>query len=397
MEVLSQRITRLNESETLQMAKLSRELRSKGYDIIDLSLGEPDFPTPLHIREAAKKAIDDGFTKYPPVAGYLDLRQAISEKFKRDNNLNFSPEQIIVSTGAKQSIANTMMVLVNPGDEVILPSPYWVSYREIIKLAEGTMVMIPSTVENNFKITAQDLEDAISPRTKVFCFSSPCNPTGSVYTREELKSFAEVFAKHPGIFIISDEIYEFINFLGHHESIAQFGSLKDRVIVVNGVSKAYSMTGWRLGYIGAPLWIAKACDKMQGQITSGASSISQRAALAAIISDQTETTKMREAFQHRRELVMKLLCDIPGMKANHPDGAFYFFPDVSSYFGKSDGKEIILSADDLCMYLMYNASVTVVTGKAFGDENCIRISYATSEEKLTEGLRRMKEALEKLK
>ena len=379
------------------MAKLSRELRSKGYDIIDLSLGEPDFPTPLHIREAAKKAIDDGFTKYPPVAGYLDLRQAISEKFKRDNNLNFSPEQIIVSTGAKQSIANTMMVLVNPGDEVILPSPYWVSYREIIKLAEGTMVMIPSTVENNFKITAQDLEDAISPRTKVFCFSSPCNPTGSVYTREELKSFAEVFAKHPGIFIISDEIYEFINFLGHHESIAQFGSLKDRVIVVNGVSKAYSMTGWRLGYIGAPLWIAKACDKMQGQITSGASSISQRAALAAIISDQTETTKMREAFQHRRELVMKLLCDIPGMKANHPDGAFYFFPDVSSYFGKSDGKEIILSADDLCMYLMYNASVTVVTGKAFGDENCIRISYATSEEKLTEGLRRMKEALEKLK
>jgi len=397
MEVLSQRINRLNESETLQMAKLSRELRSKGHDIIDLSLGEPDFPTPLHIREAAKKAIDDGFTKYPPVSGYLDLREAISKKFKRDNNLNFSPEQIIVSTGAKQSIANVMMVLVNPGDEVILPSPYWVSYREIIKLAEGTIVMIPSSVEKNFKITAQDLEEAISPRTKVFCFSSPCNPTGSVYTRQELKSFAEVFARHPGIFVISDEIYEFINFLGHHESIAQFDALKDRVIVVNGCSKAYAMTGWRLGYIGAPLWITKACDKMQGQITSGASSISQRAALAAITSDQTETVKMCAAFHHRRDLVMKMLSEIPGIKANHPDGAFYFFPDVSSFFGKSDGKEIIMSADDLCMYLIYNANVTVVTGKAFGDENCIRISYATSEEKLTEGLRRMKEALSKLK
>jgi len=397
MEVLSQRITRLNESETLQMAKLSRELRSKGYDIIDLSLGEPDFPTPLYICEAAKKAIDDGFTKYPPVAGYLDLRQAISEKFKRDNNLNFSPDQIIVSTGAKQSIANVMMVLVNPGDEVILPSPYWVSYREIIKLAEGTIVMIPSSVEKNFKISAQDLEEAITPRTKVFCFSSPCNPTGSVYTREELKSFAEVLAKHPGIFVISDEIYEFINFLRHHETIAQFAELKDRVIVVNGCSKAYSMTGWRLGYIGAPLWITKACDKMQGQITSGASSISQRAALAAITSDQAETVKMCDAFHHRRDLVMKMLSEIPGIKANHPDGAFYFFPDISSFFGKSDGKNIIMSADDLCMYLIYNASVTVVTGKAFGDENCIRISYATSEEKLTEGLRRMKEALSKLK
>ncbi|HYV92977.1 MAG TPA: pyridoxal phosphate-dependent aminotransferase [Chitinophagales bacterium] len=397
MEVLSQRITRLNESETLQMAKLSRELRSKGYDIIDLSLGEPDFPTPLYICEAAKKAIDDGFTKYPPVAGYLDLRQAISEKFKRDNNLNFSPDQIIVSTGAKQSIANVMMVLVNPGDEVILPSPYWVSYREIIKLAEGTIVMIPSSVEKNFKISAQDLEEAITPRTKVFCFSSPCNPTGSVYTREELKSFAEVLAKHPGIFVISDEIYEFINFLRHHETIAQFAELKDRVIVVNGCSKAYSMTGWRLGYIGAPLWITKACDKMQGQITSGASSISQRAALAAITSDQAETVKMCDAFHHRRDLVMKMLSEIPGIKANHPDGAFYFFPDISSFFGKSDGKNIIMSADDLCMYLIYNASVTVVTGKAFGDENCVRISYATSEEKLTEGLKRMKEALSKLK
>ena len=397
MEVLSHRINRLNESETLQMAKLSRELRIKGYDIIDLSLGEPDFPTPLHICEAAKKAIDDGYTKYSPVAGYLDLRQAISEKFKRDNHLNFSPDQIIVSAGAKQSIANVMMVLIDPGDEVILPSPYWVSYREIIKLAEGTMVIIPSSVERNFKITAEELEEAITPRTKAFCFSSPCNPTGSVYTKEELKALADVLARHAGIFVISDEIYEFINFLGHHESMAQFDSLKDRVVIVNGCSKAYAMTGWRLGYIGAPLWIAKACDKMQGQITSGASSISQRAALAAITSDQTETLKMCNAFRHRRDLVSGLLSDIPGIKTNNPDGAFYFFPDITSFFGKSDGKEIIMSADDLCMYLIYNAHVSVVTGKAFGDENCIRISYAASEEKLITGLKRMKEALEKLK
>lgn len=397
MEVLSHRINRLNESETLQMAKLSRELRTKGYDIIDLSLGEPDFPTPFHICEAAKKAIDDGYTKYSPVAGYLDLRQAISEKFKRDNHLNFSPDQIIVSAGAKQSIANVMMVLIDPGDEVILPSPYWVSYREIIKLAEGTMVIIPSSVERNFKITANELEEAITPRTKAFCFSSPCNPTGSVYTKEELKALAGVLARHAGIFVISDEIYEFINFLGHHESMAQFDSLKDRVVIVNGCSKAYAMTGWRLGYIGAPLWIAKACDKMQGQITSGASSISQRAALAAITSDQTETLKMCDAFRHRRDLVSGMLSDIPGIKTNNPDGAFYFFPDVTSFFGKSDGKEIIMSADDLCMYLIYNAHVSVVTGKAFGDENCIRISYATSEEKLTKALQRMKEALAKLK
>lgn len=397
MEVLSHRINQLNESETLQMAKLSRELRTKGYDIIDLSLGEPDFPTPVHICEAAKKAIDDGYTKYSPVAGYLDLRQAISEKFKRDNHLNFSPDQIIVSAGAKQSIANVMMVLLDPGDEVILPSPYWVSYREIIKLAEGTMVIIPSSVERNFKITPEELEEAITPRTKAFCFSSPCNPTGSVYTKEELKAFAGVLGRHPGIFVISDEIYEFINFMGHHESIAQFESLKDRVVIVNGCSKAYAMTGWRLGYMAAPLWIAKASDKMQGQITSGASSISQRAALAAITSDQTETVKMCDAFRHRRDLVSRMLNDIPGIKTNNPDGAFYFFPDITSFFGKSDGKEIIMSADDLCMYLVYNAHVSVVTGKAFGDENCVRISYAASEEKLIKALTRMKEALAKLR
>lgn len=396
MEVLSHRITRLAESETLQMAKLSRELKSKGFDIIDLSLGEPDFQTPQHICEAAKKAIDDGFTKYPPVAGFLDLRQAISQKFKQENNLEFTPEQIVVSTGAKQSIANVMMVLLDSSDEVILPSPYWVSYREIIKLSEGTMVVVPSTVENNFKISAADLEAAITPRTKIFCFSSPCNPTGTVYSKEELKAFAEVLQRHPGIFIISDEIYEHILFRGHHESIAQFESMRDRVVIVNGCSKAYSMTGWRLGYIAAPLWIARACEKMQGQITSGASSISQRAALAALTSDQSETRKMCNEFLKRRDIVLNLLEEIPGVKSNHPEGAFYVFPDVSSYFGKSNGEQIIMNAEDFCNYLIYHAHVTVVPGSAFGNENCVRISYAASETKIREALSRMKTALNKL-
>lgn len=396
MEVLSHRINRLAESETLQMAKLSRELRSKGFDIIDLSLGEPDFQTPVHICEAAKKAIAEGYTTYPPVAGLLDLRLAISEKFKRENNLTFSPEQIIVSTGAKQSIANVMMVLLDPGDEVILLSPYWVSYREIIKLGEGTMVVVSSTVETNFKTTAEELEKAISPRTKIFCFSSPCNPSGTVYSKEELQSFADVLARHPGIFVISDEIYEHINFTGKHESIAQFESLKDRVIVVNGCSKAYAMTGWRVGYIGAPLWIAKACDKMQGQITSGTCSIAQRAALTAITADQSETTRMTAEFRKRRDLVLSMLAEIPGIKSNHPEGAFYVFPDVSAFFGKSNGEQLIMNGEDLCNYLIYHAHVTLVTGKAFGDENCIRISYAASEEKLKEALKRMKDALAKL-
>jgi aspartate aminotransferase len=289
-----------------------------------------------------------------------------------------------------------MMVLLNVNDEVILPSPYWVSYREIIKLGEGNMVVIPSTVETNFKISPKELEAAITPRTKIFCFSSPCNPTGTVYTKEELKAFADVLSNHPGIFIISDEIYEHISFRGKHESIAQFPALKDRVIIVNGCSKAYSMTGWRLGYIGAPLWIAKACEKMQGQITSGACSISQRAALTALTSDQTETNKMRDAFEGRRDLVLRLLNDIPGIKSNRPEGAFYVFPDISSFFGKSNGGQIIMNAEDFCSYLIYHAHVTVVTGKAFGAENCIRISYATSEDKLTEALRRIKTELAKL-
>lgn len=397
MELLSQRITRLAESETLQMAKLSRELRGKGYDIIDLSLGEPDFNLPKHIAEAAKKAIDEGYSKYPPVAGYADLRQAISEKFRRDNNLTFSPEQVVVSTGAKQSLANLMMVLLNPNDEVILPAPYWVSYREMIKLGEGNMVLIPTTVDTNFKISPEQLEAAITPRTKVFCFSSPCNPSGTVYSKEELKALSEVFAHHPGIFVISDEIYEHINFMGKHESIAQFEVLKDRVVVVNGISKAYAMTGWRIGYIGAPLWIAKACEKIQGQVTSGACGISQRAALAAITSDQSETVKMCKAFEKRRDLVLKLLAAIPGIKSNHPEGAFYVFPNVKYYFGKLNGDEMIRDGADLCNYLIYHAHVSLVPGIAFGNENCIRISYAASEEKLEVALNRIKEALARLK
>jgi aspartate aminotransferase len=393
---LSQRISRLTESETLQMAKLSRELRSKGADVIDLSLGEPDFNTPAHICEAADRAMKEGFTKYPPVAGFIELRQAIAEKFQRENQLHYTPDQILVSTGAKQCIANIMMVLVNPGDEVIIPAPYWVSYREIIKMAEGNMVTIPSTVENDFKITAEQLENAITPKTKVLCFSSPCNPSGSVYTRAELKSFAEVLKKYPRIFVISDEIYEHINFTGHHESIAQFDFIKDRVIIVNGVSKAFAMTGWRIGYLAAPAAITRACDKMQGQITSGANSIAQRAALAALSGSQQPTRQMCAAFQNRKDLVVKLLNMIPGLKANNPKGAFYVFPEVKSFYGKSSSDTMIQNADDLCMYLLHQAHVTVVTGRAFGNDDCIRISYAASEERITEGLQRMKKALANL-
>lgn len=394
--MLAERIARLTESETLQMAKLSRELKAQGKDIIDLSLGEPDFDTPAFIKEAAKKAIDEGYTKYTPVAGYLDLRQAIVAKLKRDNQLDYSPEQIVVSTGAKQSIANVVMVLVNPGDEVIIPAPYWVSYREIVKLAEGKFVVVPTSIENEFKLTPQQLEAAITPKTKLFIFSSPCNPTGSVYSKEELRALAEVFAKYPHIYIISDEIYEYINFVGKHESIAQFEALRNRIIIVNGCSKGYAMTGWRIGYIASSIEIAKACDKMQGQITSGTSAISQRTALAAINGSLDETIKMKEAFLKRRDLVLNKLKEIPGLRPNNPGGAFYIFPDVSYYFGKSYQTYVIRSADDLCMYLIHEAGVSLVTGNAFGDPNCIRISYATSEEKLNAALDRMKTALSKL-
>ncbi|MCS6990997.1 MAG: pyridoxal phosphate-dependent aminotransferase [Chitinophagales bacterium] len=396
MHFLSHRIQQLAESETLQTARLSRELRAQGFDIIDLSLGEPDFPTPAHICEAAKRAIDEGYTHYPPVAGYAELRQAISEKFKRDNGLDFSPDQIVVSTGAKQALANIMLVLINEGDEVILPAPYWVSYREMVKLAQGTMVTIPTEVNNNFKITPEQLEQAITARTKVFCFSSPCNPTGSVYSREELATLAEVFARYPHVFIISDEIYEYISFTGTHYSIAQFEQLQDRVVVVNGVSKAYAMTGWRLGYIGAPLWLARACDKMQGQITSGANTIAQRAALAALTGDQTETRQMCEAFRRRRDLIISLLRNIPGVIPNQPEGAFYVFPDISYYIGKRYDHWHITTADVLADYLIRQAQVAVVTGKAFGNDHCIRISYAASEDKIRLGIQRMADALARL-
>lgn len=390
---LAKRVSELSESETLQMAKLSRELKAQGKDIIDLSLGEPDFDTPVFIKDAAKKALDDGFTKYSPVAGFLDLRKAIAEKFQRDNHLIFSPEQIVVSTGAKQSIANAVLALINPGDEVIVPSPYWVSYREMVKMAGGKLVKVKTQLSNEFKLTGAELASAITQKSKLFIFSSPCNPTGAVYSKEELHQLALVLAKHPEIIVISDEIYEYINFIGKHESIAQFDELKDRVVVVNGCSKGYSMTGWRLGYIGAPIEIAKACEKIQGQITSGTNSIAQRAALAAINGSLTDTILMREAFNRRRELVKELLNKIPGIKCNNPEGAFYFFPDFSNYFGKKYKHYYIKNADELCMFLLYEGNVSIVTGSAFGDENCVRISYATSDEKLITAIERIRTTL----
>lgn len=394
---LSQRVQQLAESQTIGMAKLSRELASKGIDVINLSLGEPDFVTPSHIREAAKKAIDDGFTFYPPIAGYVELRKAISAKFQRENQLDYKPDQVVVSTGAKQAIANVVLCLVNPGDEVIIPLPYWVSYIEIVKLAEGKTVAVNTTVEADFKMTAEQLEAAITPRTKLLIFSSPCNPTGSVYTREELEAIAKVLARHPQVYILSDEIYEHINFLDAHQSIAQFEFVRDRVIIVNGVSKGYAMTGWRIGYIGAPKFIADACDKMQGQFTSAASSIAQKAAEAALNLDNRPTLDMRDAFLRRRDLVIEGLKKIPGLRLNQPKGAFYVFPDISSYFGKSDGTTTIHNATDLCMYLLNTGHVSVVTGEAFGAPNCFRLSYAASDDKLKEAVRRIGDALAKLR
>jgi len=390
---LSRRVISLAESQTIGMAKLSRELSSKGIDIINLSLGEPDFVTPEHIRTAAKKAIDDGYTFYPPIAGFAELRQAISEKFKRENYLDFAPNQIIVSTGAKQSIANVVLSMINPGDEVIIPLPYWVSYIEIVKLAEGKSVPVKAGLENNFKITAEQLEKAITPKTKMFLFSSPCNPTGSVYTKTELFEIAKVLEKHKDIYILSDEIYEHINFMGSHESIAQFDFIRDRVIIVNGVSKAFAMTGWRIGYIGAPKEIADACEKMQGQFTSGASSIAQKATEAALRSNIAPTLEMCDAFLRRRNLVLEKMKEIPNWKTNQPEGAFYVFPEVSYYFGKKFDGQTIKNSSDLCMYLLHHAHVSLVTGEAFGDDNCVRFSYATADEKLVEAIKRIKTAL----
>lgn len=399
MNILSERINKLAESETLAMTRRSRELKEQGFDVINLSIGQPDFNTPEHIKNAAKDALDQNFTFYPPVSGYPELRKAICMKLKRDNHLDYLPEQVVVSTGAKQALANTMLVLVNPGDEVIMPAPYWVSYREIIKMADGAPVVIQATVENDFKITAAQLEEAITPKTKAFIFSSPCNPTGSVYSKEELASLARVFEKHPHVFIISDEIYELINFKGKHESIAQFDAVRDRVIIINGVSKGFAMTGWRLGYSVSDPAIAKACDKLQGQVTSGANSIAQRAAIVAIQTNPAESAelkKMVEVFRERRELFFNLINEIPGFKTNMPDGAFYFFPDISYYLGKKDGDTVIETAGDLCNYILDNAYVALVPGEAFGSDNCIRLSYATSEKELVEAARRIKEVLAKL-
>ena len=400
MNILSDRINKLSESETLAMTQKSRELQAQGHDVINLSIGEPDFNTPDTVKDFAKQAIDDNYTHYTPVSGYLDLRQAISNKFKRDNGLDYTPQQIVVSNGAKQSLANVVMSIINPGDEIIVPAPYWVSYKEIIKLADGKPVYINATVDQDFKVSAAQIEAAITPKTKLLMFSSPCNPTGSVYTKEELKNIAEVIAKHENIFILADEIYEHINFVGKHESIGQFDCVKDRVITVNGVSKGFAMTGWRIGFMGAPLIIAKACDKLQGQITSAPSSIAQRATLCAVNCDPKQTPQIIDmvvAFKERRDLLLDLLKDIPGLKTNTPDGAFYVFPDVKYYFGKSDGKTTVNNADDLSTYIIDKVYVALVSGGAFGSPDCIRISYATSKERLIEAVKRIKAALADLK
>jgi len=397
MSKLSDRINNLSESQTLAMTKKSRELQAQGKDIINLSIGEPDFNTPDFIKDAAKKAIDDNITRYTPVAGILELRKAISAKFKRDNNLNYSFDQVIVSTGAKQSIANVILSMVNPGEEVIVPIPYWVSYIETIKLAEGIPVTIPTSIESNFKINADQLRKAITPKTKMIIFSTPCNPSGTVYSKDELKALADVIIQYPDLYIVSDEIYEFIDFHGKHESMAQFEFIYDRVITVNGVSKGFAMTGWRIGYIGAPKWIADACEKMQGQFTSGACSIAQMASLEAVKANPSITFEMRDAFLKRRDLVLNLMKEIPGMKTNVPEGAFYIFPDISYYFGKSYMGYNIKNSHDLSMYLLEEGNVALVSGDAFGDNNCIRFSYATSEDKLIEAVKRIKEAFAKLK
>jgi aspartate aminotransferase len=391
---LSDRINQLSTSQTLAMAALARELKSQGKDIISLSLGEPDFNTPDFIKEAAKKAIDENYSTYSPVDGYLELKEAICRKFKRDNDLEYKPANIVVSTGAKQSLYNIAQVMINEGDEVILPAPYWVSYYEIIKMAGGIPVEVPTTIESDFKITPQQLEKAITPKTKMIWYSSPCNPSGSVYNREELTALSKVILEQQNeIYVVSDEIYEHINFSGTFCSIASIPGMFERTITVNGVAKAFAMTGWRIGYIGASETIAKACTKMQGQVTSGANSIAQRATIAAVDADPKVLNEMVAAFKNRRNLVVQLIQEIPGLKINSPEGAFYVFPDVSEYFGKTLKGTLIKDATDFAMYLLSEANVATVTGEAFGNPNCIRFSYATSEAQLTEALRRIKEAL----
>jgi aspartate aminotransferase len=393
---LAKRLDRISEPQTIRMAKLSRELKAQGLNIIDLSLGEPDFRTPDHICEAAVKAMQEGYTKYPPVAGFPELRQAICDKFQRENGLSYLQENIVVSTGAKQSLANVILSVINPGDEVIIPTPFWVTYGALVTLAEGKPKYVRTEIAADFKISPEQLEEAITEETRMFIFSSPCNPTGTVYTKEELAALAEVFQRYPQVAIVSDEIYEHINYMGKHESIAQFEALREQVIVVNGFSKGYAMTGWRLGYIAAPKALAVACEKFQSQFTSGANAITQRAAITALNGTQEPTVEMASAFKQRRDFVINALSDMPGVRINDPKGAFYAFPDISASFGTSDGKTEINNDEDFSMYLLHTANITTVNGGAFGDDRCIRISFATGMEQLQEAMRRMKEALARL-
>lgn len=395
-DLLSARLTALSPSETFAMAQKSNELKAQGIDVINMSVGEPDFTTPEHIKDAAKKAIDDNFSFYSPVAGFPDLKKAICEKLQAENDLEYTPAQIVVSGGAKQSLCNVILSIVDKDEEVIIPAPYWVSYPEMVKLAEGIPVFIYAGIEQNFKITAQQLEEAITPKTKALILCSPSNPTGSVYTRDELEAITAVLQKYPDVYVVADEIYEHINYIGQHESIAQFATIRDRVVVINGVSKGYAMTGWRIGWIAAPQWIASACSMLQGQYTSGPSSISQKAALAAYTGDQSCVGEMRVAFERRRNLIVQLLGQIPGLKVNNPMGAFYIFPDCSSYLGRSYNGKTIQTATDLAMYILEEAHVACVGGDAFGAPGCIRLSYATSDESITEAIARIKKALGKL-
>lgn len=396
MAQLSDRLQRLAPSATLAMSQKSAEMKAQGIDVINMSVGEPDFNTPDHIKEAAKKAVDENYSRYSPVPGYADLRKAIADKLQRENGLDYTVNEILVSNGAKQSVCNTVMALVNPGDEVIIPAPYWVSYPQMVKLAGGTPVIVEAGFAQNFKMTPGQLEAAITPKTRLLILCSPSNPTGSVYSKEELQGLAEVIKQHDDLFVLADEIYEHINYVGHHESIAQFLGMKDRSIIVNGVSKAYAMTGWRIGYIAAPEWIVKGCNKLQGQYTSGPCSVSQKAAEFAYTQSQECVEQMRQAFERRRDLIVKLAKDIPGLEVNVPQGAFYLFPKCSSFYGKSDGQTTVNNSSELALYLLEKGHVATVGGDAFGDPECFRMSYATSDENIVEAMRRIKETLAQL-
>ena len=397
MAQLSDRLQRLAPSATLAMSQKSSEMKAQGIDVINMSVGEPDFNTPDHIKEAAKKAVDENYSRYSPVPGYPDLRKAIVAKLKNENNLDYSVNEILVSNGAKQSVCNTVMALVNPGDEVIIPAPCWVSYPQMVKLAGGNPVIVEAGFDQNFKMTPEQLEAAITPKTRLIILCSPSNPTGSVYSKEELAGLADVIKQHEDLFVLADEIYEHINYIGRHESIAQFEGMKERAIIVNGVSKAYAMTGWRIGYIAAPEWIVKGCNKLQGQYTSGPCSVSQKAAEFAYVSSQECVEQMRQAFERRRNLIVELAKDIPGLEVNVPEGAFYLFPKCSSFFGKSDGTTVVKNSTDLALYLLEKGHVATVGGDAFGDPECFRMSYATSDDNIREAMRRIKESLAELK